>query len=81
MPVEHPGVVDNGIRHNDSPRNGTTTSNSKRSTGEFEPDAAPVKEHLLVCEKCHMRLVGWDEYVRGEVPEAPVGTRLHKVIS
>jgi anti-sigma factor RsiW len=25
--------------------------------------AAPVKEHLLVCEECRARQVGWDEDV------------------
>jgi anti-sigma factor RsiW len=29
-----------------------------------EPDAAPVEEHLLICEQCQARLAGWDEYVR-----------------
>jgi anti-sigma factor RsiW len=29
-----------------------------------EVDAAPVEEHLLVCEECRARLVEWDEYVR-----------------
>ena len=28
-----------------------------------EPDAAPVEEHLLVCEECRERLVAWDDYV------------------
>lgn len=28
-----------------------------------EADAAPVEEHLLVCEECRVRLAGWDEYV------------------
>jgi hypothetical protein len=27
-------------------------------------DAAPVEEHLLVCEECRERLAGWDAYVR-----------------
>jgi anti-sigma factor RsiW len=29
-----------------------------------ETDAAPVEEHLLVCEGCRERLAEWDEYVR-----------------
>ncbi len=28
-----------------------------------EPQAAPVEEHLLICEECRVRLAGWDEYV------------------
>ena len=28
-----------------------------------EADAAPVEEHLLVCEGCRERLAEWDEYV------------------
>ena len=28
-----------------------------------DADDAPVEEHLLVCEKCRERLVGWDAYV------------------
>ena len=28
-----------------------------------EPDAAPVEEHLLVCEERRERLAGWDEHV------------------
>jgi anti-sigma factor RsiW len=28
-----------------------------------EPEAAPVEEHLLVCEECRERLAGWDVYV------------------
>jgi hypothetical protein len=29
-----------------------------------EADAAPVEEHLLVCEVCQERLAKWDEFVR-----------------
>lgn len=29
-----------------------------------EAEAAPVEEHLLVCEGCRERLAEWDEYVR-----------------
>ncbi len=28
-----------------------------------EPEAAPVEEHLLVCEECRARLTESDEYV------------------
>jgi hypothetical protein len=34
-------------------------------------DAAPVEEHLLVCEECRARLAGWDAYVRTCVRRAP----------
>jgi len=34
-------------------------------------DATPIEEHLLVCEECRVRLVGWDEYV-GAMREAKV---------
>lgn len=27
-------------------------------------DAAPIKDHLLVCEECRGRLAGWYGYVR-----------------
>ena len=29
-----------------------------------EAQAAPVEEHLLVCEECRGRLAGWDGYPR-----------------
>ena len=34
--------------------------------GVFGPlaDAAPVEEHLLVCEECRVRLAEWDGYIR-----------------
>jgi hypothetical protein len=31
---------------------------------EADPDAAPVEEHLLVCEEYGGRLAGWDAYLR-----------------
>jgi anti-sigma factor RsiW len=38
-----------------------------------EPGAAPVEEHLLVCEECRTRLAGWGEDVgamRAALPDA-----------
>jgi anti-sigma factor RsiW len=29
-----------------------------------EAQAAPVEEHLLVCEECRVRLAEWDGYTR-----------------
>jgi hypothetical protein len=29
----------------------------------WRPDAAPVKEHPLVCQECRERLAAWDQYV------------------
>jgi hypothetical protein len=39
-----------------------TTSKSTRLIPR--PDAAPVEEHLLVCEERRERLAEWDGYVR-----------------
>ncbi len=29
-----------------------------------ETEAAPIEEHLLVCEECRKRLAEWDAYAR-----------------
>jgi anti-sigma factor RsiW len=39
-----------------------------------ELDAAPVEEHLLVCEDCRARLTEWDDHIR-VMREAMRGSR------
>ena len=37
-----------------------------------EEAAAPIEEHLLICEECQDRLLEWDEFLRamlGALPE------------